>query len=475
MLLAQSPVDSVRYFILKKCSDLLKPHADLTFSFTSEEFKNELPVLKIDPPRLGDTLIYRKELKGGYSDWEIFYKTGKLCQQFKLNNSAFSYYELAHSLLINSLKKDSLNSEIYSDLGILYLNLRSYDNAFYYISKAYELNPLDSAAANFLPMYFMKLGQYDDAEKIINQGLAKNPKNLEMYIWQITLEVFKKVGEFDKTNPGLMDIPVLELFDLQEFRQAMDKNKQDIRFNILENVCLEFAVFAKYMILVGDFKSLKIIPADLNLLMEIKNNLEKILSKNAFRNKYILFKALGFNYLLSGEKDKAVEYFRKSIQLWPSDKTSQDYYNLFTTNLFIRNDTISSLRNLDEKIHNDEILMIPVADDYIVKGQVFLRQKKYMKAAEEFKKSMDVEKKLTALQGLSFIEMTKMNLNEANRWLNQAYEIDQNDYITFVIFGCMMVLNNQKEESKTYFDKALRIKPEDEDILQILHYLWPDN
>jgi tetratricopeptide (TPR) repeat protein len=416
-----------------------------------------------------------KELKGNANDWEIFYKTGKLCQQFKLNNSAFSYYELAHNHLINSLKNDSLNSEIYSDLGKLYLNLKSYDNSFYYFLKAYELNPLDSGATNFLPMHFIKLGQYDDAKKIIDQVLAKNPKNLEMYIWQITLEVFKKAGELDKTNPKLIHIPVLELFDLKEFRQSIEKIKTDIRFEVLENVCIEFAIFAKYMILVGDFKTLKIIPADMNLLTEIRNTLEKSISKNTFRNKYILFKALGFNYLLSGEKGKAVEFFQKSIQLWPADKSSQDYYNLFTTNFFIRNDTISSLRNIDAKISNDEVFMIQVADDYIVKGQVLLRQKKYQPAAIEFKKSMDIEKKPTAFQGLSFIEMTKMNLNEANRWLNQAYEIDQNDYLTFVIFGCMMVLNNQKEESKTYFDKAIRIKPEDEDILQIMHYLWPEN
>ncbi|GEM_PF-7131899 len=465
--------DSVKTFVLKKCLNLLKPHSDLTFSFNTEELKNEMPDLKIVVPELKDTAKYLQDLKGNYNDWDIYYKIGQLYQRFNNNNSAFVYYEQAYGLIMNQIKKDSLNSKYYSDLGVLCLNLKSNDNSFYFFKKAYDLNPDDSLASTFLPMFYIRSSQFYEAEKIIQAKLKNEPANIEMYVWMITNHVFKTLNEIDKENKNLINQPISDIFKLQDFTKGIEANKNDIRFLILEQIGHQFALFVKYMILNDDFKTIEIIPSDKTELENIRKSLNKFLEKGRFKNQYILNKTLGFNYLLSKNTNKAIEYFKKSITCWPSEKVSQDYYILFTTNYFIKNDTIAAINVIDEKIKLDKLLLLTNSDDLVLKGNVLLSMGKDTEAIVEYKSSLELNKSSTAYQGMTYIEMKNGRLTEANQLINFAYEINKNDYLTYALFGSMMILNNQIDEAKSYFTKALELKPNDDDILELYQALWP--
>ena len=117
---AQSkPTDTTISYLKKVAIKLLKPHSNMTFAFGTDELKNEIPDLHIETPNLKDTVKYLKELKGEYDDWHIFYKIGKLYTRFGIEKNAFDYYTSAYNLITAEIKKDSLNSSYFSDMGNL--------------------------------------------------------------------------------------------------------------------------------------------------------------------------------------------------------------------------------------------------------------------------------------------------------------------------------------------------------------------
>ncbi len=465
--------DTLKDYIIEQCRNLLKPHSDLTFSFNTIELKNEVPDLKFIAPELKDTSKYFEELKGNYNDWNVYYKIGNLYQRFKLNESAFIYYEQAYNLIFNEIKKDSLNSKFYSEMGTLYLNLSSNDNSFYFFKKAYELNNKDSMASLFLPMFYIQTGDFGNAEKVIQLKLKSEPSCIEMYVWLITDKVFKTLSEIDKKDKSLINKSIDDLFKLSDFTKGIQSNNSDIRFSVLEPISRQFALFVKYLVLTDDFQKIELTQADLIEVKSIRKSLEKFISKGKFKNQYILYKSLGFNHLLDKNIDKAIDCFKKSITLWPAEKVSQDYYILFTTNHFIKNDTLTALKVIDEKINKDKMLLISNSEDYVLKANVLLALGKENEAYLNYKKALEVNKSVGAYQGLAYIEMKNDKLKEANEWINMAYEINQNDYLTYALFGSMIVLNEGVGQAKTYFNKALELKPDDEIIKEIFDALWP--
>ncbi len=469
----ENGADTLKDYILEQCHELLKPHSDLTFSFNTIELKNEVPDLKFIEPVLKDTAKFFKELKGNYNDWNVYYKIGSLYQRFKINESAFANYQKAYNLILNQIKEDSLNSKFYSEMGTLYLNLSSNDNSFYFFKKAYDLNQGDSMASLFLPMFYIQSGDFFNAEKIIQNKLQSDPSCLEMYVWLITDRVFKALGEIDKNDKSLINKSIDDLFKLSEFTKGVQKNKSDIRFSVLEPISRQFALFVKYLVLTNDFQKIEMIPSDMTEVLSIRKSLEKFISKKKFTNQYILYKSLGFNYLLDKNIDKAIDCFKKSITIWPAEKVSQDYYILFTTNYFIKNDTLAALKIIDEKINKDKILLLSNSEDFVLKGNVLLAMDQEDMAYINYKKALEISKSVGAYQGLAYLEMKNDKLPEANQWINMAYEINQNDYLTYALFGSMVVLNKQMNDAKTYFAKAFELKPNDEIIKEINQSLWP--
>jgi tetratricopeptide (TPR) repeat protein len=328
--------DTVNSYLIDKYKELLQPHSDLNFAFGTDELKNEAPDLNVEKPDLKDTLKHFEDLKGNYKDWHTFYKIGKLYQRFNRNQPAFAYYEQAYNLIFNEIKKDSLNSNYYSEMGMLYMSLNSNDNAFYFFNKAYELNEKDSLASQFLPMFHIFSGKLEEADQIIKKSIENKTDDLSTYIWMVTSTVFKTLGNIDKSDKSLLNKSIDELFDFSAINNAVKTNKSDIRFLVLEQLSRQLALFAKYGVLADDFEKIEISANDKKELKSIRKSLEKFLSKRVFVNKYVLYKALGFNYLLDKNLEESIKMFKKAIASWPADKSSKDYYILFTTQLKLK-------------------------------------------------------------------------------------------------------------------------------------------
>jgi tetratricopeptide (TPR) repeat protein len=463
--------DTTQIYLLKKYKELLKPHSDLNFSFGSNELKNEVPDLKVEKPDLKDTAKYFEELKGDYKDWYTFYKIGKLYQKFNKNQSAFAHYEQAYNLIFNQIKKDSLNAKYYSQMGMLYMNLKSNDNAFYFFNKAYELDEKDSLACQFLPMFQIFSGRMEDAENIIQKSIENKTDDLTTYIWMVTATVFKTLGNMDKTDSELLNKTIDELFDFSAINNAVKANKSDIRFLVLEQLSRQLALFAKYGILAGDFDGVGVTADDKKELKVIRKSLEKFLSKGKFKNKYILYKALGFNHLLSKDLEGSIEMFEKAITFWPADQSSKDYHILFATRYFLQNDTLNALKVIDKKIKNDSILLQTNVTDYVLKAHIYLAKNEYENAKYWYQGSLGIAQTPDAWLGLSYLKAKDMKLREANELINKAYDLNKEYYLTYALFGIITLLNNQKEEAKNAIEKAMKLKP-NEKILEEVYGLF---
>lgn len=466
--------DSINAFLIEKCKLLLQPHSDLSFSFASDELKNEVPDLKVKVPDLKDTTKYLEELKGDFTDWNVFYKIGKLYQRFNNNQSAFAHFEQAYNLILNAIKKDTLNPEYYSAMGSLYMNLNSQENALFFFNKAYNLNEKDSLARQFLPMFYIFSGKIEKAEELIAKDIEENPKDLNAYIWLISSKVFGAISHFDKSDKTLINKSIDELFDFSELNAAVKRNKNDVRFLILEQLGRQLALFAKYGVLADDFEKVELKPNDSKVLLSIRKSLEKFLSGKDFKNKYVLYKALGFNYLLGRDLTKAVELFKKSMTCWPQDKSSKDYYILFTTHYFLQKDTLSALTVIEEKIKNDNSFLMQNAADYVLLGNIYLSMNNYKQAEASYNKSLETGKNPDAYLGLAFLELKDENLNEANSWINKAYELNKENYLCYAMFGIITLMNNQTDAAKDALAKAMQLKPDNEIIREIYNTYFGD-
>ncbi|RLD85797.1 MAG: hypothetical protein DRJ07_02310 [Bacteroidetes bacterium] len=459
--------DTTISYLKKTAIKLLKPHSNMTFSFGTEELKNKIPDLHVETPNLKDTIKYLEELKGEYVDWRVFYKIGKLYQHFEMEKNAFDYYTSAYNLITAEIKKDSLNSAYFSDMGNLYLDIKNNQYAFAYYKMAYELNPNDTSALNILPMFYIFSGDSESAKNIIDKNLKNNPKHINSYIWYITMIVMDEF-KVDHKAEEILNKNIEEIFNLEMVKSVSENYKNDPRFPVLYNLSKLLAMFGKYAMVLDDFKELELIKNDKSELKKLQKFFKKAIIDNQFKNKYILYKALGFIYIFQKNKDKAIENFQLAMKYWPKDKLSQDYYILFSIHYFLNDDTLKAIEVINKKIDLDKELYLLNPDDYVLKGNVFLNMQNKVEAQKAYESAIKLSLKTKdAYLGLAVLELQENKLLESNNFINKAYELDKEYYLSYALFGIITLMADDKEKAKDALSKAMELKPDDKDIKKI--------
>ncbi len=462
-----SPRDTSISYLKKMAVKFLEPHTNMTFSFGTEELKNEIPDLNIEIHQLKDTIKLLEELKGNYDDWNTFYEIGKLYAQFGMENNAFEYYTNAYKLITAQIQKDSLNSKYLADMGSLYMNMNNNQYAFAYYKQAYELNPQDTAAYNILPMFYIFTDDSQSAKTVIDQNLKRDPKHINSYIWYVTMVVLDKFKE-DIDSKDIKNKKIEDIFDLALLKTASIDYKNDPRFPVLYNLSKLLAIFAKYAMITDDMKEMEVSKSDYSELKKLQKFFNKAISSEKFKNKYILYKALGFSYIMQKNLTKAIDNFKLAMNLWPKDKLSQDYYILFSTHYFLNGDTIKALNVIDKKIEEDKKLNLSNPKDYVLKGNVFLNMDKKTDAKTNYELALQLNLKTKdAYLGLAGLELLDNKLLESNSFINKAYELDKNHYLSYVLFGIITLMADDKQKAKEALKNALELKPDDTDIKEV--------
>ncbi|MBN2756457.1 MAG: hypothetical protein JXR51_04700 [Bacteroidales bacterium] len=469
---SQQNSDTNKLYLNKMMIKLMSPHTDMNFSFGTLELKNEKPDLNIEIPNLKDTVELINKLNGSYNDWNTFNKIADLYKRFNNENFAYNYYEMAYNTITRAIQNDTTNSKYFSDMGNLYMALNNKQQAFGFYQKAYELNNNDTSAYNALPMFYIFMGENEKAKNILNEVIKKDDKNLNAYIWFVTMNIMNVMQNNNLDSNKLSSID--EIFNLKLIKELSQKYKKEIKFEILYNLSKTMALFVKYSILSKDIETFNVSKTDLNEIENLQVFYNKIISKNKFENKYILYKALGFTYLIQKNQKDALLNLRKSMDYWPKDKLDVDYYILFSINYFLADNRTEAVRIIKEKISENIKLNLINSVDNIILANSYLNMSEnsaeYINLAKiEYEKAISYNKYLKdAYLGLAVINLlTGSALEQANEYINFAYEIDKNYYLTYALFGVITLLNNENEKAENAFKQALQLKPDDELVNEI--------
>ena len=88
-------------------------------------------------------------------------------------------------------------------------------------------------------------------------------------------------------------------------------------------------------------------------------------------------------------------------------------------------------------------------------------QKSYESALQLNLKTKD------AYLGLAVLELLENELLEANNYINKAYDLDEEYYLNYALFGIITLMADDKEKAKDALTKAMELKPDDEEIKEV--------
>jgi tetratricopeptide (TPR) repeat protein len=460
--------DTITDYFKKSAVKLMKPHVNMTYSYVANELINKAPDLTVEIPQLKDTVKHLDELKGNYNDWKVFVKIAKIYRRYGKEQSAHPYFINAYKLIESEIKKDSLNAKYYSDMAQLYLDAGNQEYAQAYLNMTYQLNPEDTLVLKLLPMYLATSGDIETAEKINKLYLQKTSQRIDPYMNLLTIELFKVL--YDSTLMNILkNKSPHEVFDFSSIKKALDEHKKDKAFAVLYHAGNLFALYIKYAAIV-DIRNekVKLSEGDKAELKRLQKFFEKAVSGSSYKNKHILYKSLGFIYVLQNKPDEAVKQFRQMMKFWPQDELSNDYDLIFAVEYFIKKDRMAALKSLEEKIKLNEKLLLDNTENYIRLANVYMQMNQYDEAKKNYEKALTIDNRaVDAYLGLSVPEMLNMNFQESNKYLNKAYEINKNYYLTYALYGVLTFLANDYEQAKSALKQALQLKPDDETVLEV--------
>ncbi len=164
---------------------------------TKGEFKKALEMLQEIKPKFGKNA-------------ELYLNMGQCYLQLEDYTQAFQY-------LIKSKEYDPLESKIYFMLGLCEMASLNYESAIYYLSIAIELDNLKEEYYEALSSVHMLKGDFDAAVLALKQAIEIAPEH-----WYFTIELAKlyiELFEYDKAYNTLLN--VADLLDAPEVRYCI--------------------------------------------------------------------------------------------------------------------------------------------------------------------------------------------------------------------------------------------------------------
>ena len=212
----------------------------------------------------------------------------------------------------------------------------------------------------------------------------------------------------------------------------------------------------------------------------------------------------GLNYYNTGDYESALDFFDLSLELDPNDSEVLYYKALTLANLqnfdialeFI--DRALELDSQDDRFWNDKgnflvrmnrfyeaekcfnkALKLKPGDSVIWanKGFMYYQEENYETAIECYDKACELEENVHNYVALSNVYIDLNDLVNAEKCLQKASKIDDEDTEYLTAMGHFMMYQEELEESLSYWDKILEIDPDQAEIwlFKSMVYLMMNN
>jgi tetratricopeptide (TPR) repeat protein len=211
--------------------------------------------------------------------------------------------------------------------------------------------------------------------------------------------------------------------------------------------------------------------------------------------------SIGFSYALNGQYDRAEVAFKKAIELYPSGSIERadshkrlgyvyaskgDYKSAidearkallilpdFTKARHMLAEYYLRVGRPDQAI--DETLLALKYDPensstYVILGNIYTGRAMYKDAMKAYKKALDINPfNPDAFYNLGLIYSARGLLNEAQRNYEMAIQSDPGYFWAYNKLGLIYLQKNQYDKGFVMFEKALKIKPDDEEVVKNLN------
>ncbi len=350
-----------------------------------------------------------------------------------------------------------------------------------YYKKALSIDPHLSVAAGSLMNNYLMSQQIDSGMQVAKRYLATHPNDTGFYAgvpMYYVMRLFTFVPKFQTKA----DIDAFSL-DSLTYMPLMDDYRE--RFKINPNTEYVYRV-TKQILLCSfiplramadssfdmDIARMNLKEPDVKALTEYRPYFEQLLKEKDARKYFYANKLLGNMYVLLDEREKAIPYMKKVIELRPKKymtydvNTDEDYMNLMSTYCLLK-DTLNFEKTLLQKI-KEQPTVDPQAKDYNDLAFLYLSKNKFDLAKTYYEKALQVsdaylqrtyelnESKCTSLLGLGMVEYLNHNETAALEYVNKVYKIDPKNWKLFMLYGVILLKQNDANNAYEVF-KTLKL------------------
>jgi tetratricopeptide (TPR) repeat protein len=403
------------------------------------------------------------------------------------------------------LSKDSLNSNTLNDFGNYYTNkgnkslakqyfkkaldnlslknLPRKDSAFYYsfrgilksnletegaitdVEKALKINPNDSIAIAFYPMFLIQKGRYSESKKICTDALEKKPDfPLASFAFLNMTILFESLNESmdDSKKEANSKKNYDELLDLKTIYKYANLYKNNNQVQNLKRMSEIIGLFVKMQLF--DYNENNEIlfnfnENEINKIHELEKEFKELLVKGKI-NSFTGNKSLCILNFMMNNKDKSIDYAKKAIAVFPNSKKTNQFgedesYALLLSLYQLKEDDVNYKKALEEKISKSSEFEKSI-NDYIKMGYLYLYENDLIESEEWCKKAREIDPDdFEALSLLAHLKSINNQLTLGQFYLEEASKHIKNDndnYIFSLRSTIYMMLYGNNNDAKSTFD-----------------------
>lgn len=349
---------------------------------------------------------------------------------------------------------------------------------------------LDADEFAILAEYYHSVGDMDEAELLISEGLTMHPNNSELMLMKgktlVFSEMFKEALDYLEflSDEGNVDLPLLKIesfLQLNRYEEADEVIKRTLEEDLSTDDLYTFMTETAYLLNDVDKyeraiffleESLKIedsnpdVLIDLSYAYEMINDFEKAIEYN---NKLLDLDPYSFEgwvnigklYSVSGQNNKAIDAFDFALTI---NENEISVLKMKGLTLYLNDNVGEAVRIFEQSLQlapEDESLYDSLLEAY-----------EAMEQYDEMMRLIDKKEELFGSEGIiikrAFVHINKNNLEKAEELFHEVPDDEKETLDYFMLEGELAFYNEDYVLAETAYMKAALISEGNEDILDRL-------
>lgn len=332
------------------------------YSINTEELKAILPNDKNENNNNNFKILQDSLSKNPLNPIALFLMANYYSEKGK-PELANSYFRKANdNLCVEYFKKDS--SSFYALRGWIRANLNIGD-AISDFERSLTINPNDSLAHLYYPLVLLSKGKIAEVRRLyLNDLEHKSTSSCMSFIMLVTIvigesmqSIQKEIHSDENKKREYRKMDYDHLFDFSFLEKYDKKLNSSVEIKNAMAMADILKLFTKIFVFEYDDNEdpiMEYTSRDLRRLEELKEWFIKA-SENNQLNEYALNKNLGYIYFMLNNRDEAIQYFTKAIEVFSFLKVSSEInvnelYNALLAIYYYKKDTTNYRKTIQRKI-----------------------------------------------------------------------------------------------------------------------------